>query len=400
MNEADPIANLVLRLAELGRAHPSAPDLTRIEPFEPFFHHGNLDALHLDKRDGALTRREVLTRLLLLSAVLDQGPDILGLREMVTRFTNELYRREIRFLHKPILFFEELGIAIEQLLEQHEAVRKLRAGDWAAANRTNPRRYNLFMDNAHQALGYAVFRWGVPLALIYLLERESDGRETVTALLDYLESYPSTEIMTQQLKDHTRYGLGKAIGDKAAHLFGKWLVTSYPLTRRTDDLAWQGLSYEVPYDSNAGRVLWRTGYLLHWASEEDYLHYQVLQPRRGKGGTTYIRVTNLRGKPLGKDRLFTAALKDAYDDVCRRHLKTHRRAPAKVEIQRIQHAYLLRLNQQHQPPFAAGHFDDGLIYAGTTFCFNHAQPDRSRCPLRDLCRGYNETPALITSYRT
>lgn len=400
MSEEATVANLVLRLAELGRAHPSAPDLARIEPFEPFFQNGNLDVAHLDKRDGALTRREVLTRFLLLSAVLDQGPDILGLREMVARVTNILYRHEIRFLHTPQRFFDELNIAIDQLLAQHTAVSALRAEAWAQVNRTNPNRYNLFMDNARQVLGYAVFRWGVPLALMHLLERETPDERRATALLDYLEIYPSTERMTQQLKDHPRYGLGKAIGDKAAHLFGKWLVTSYPLTRRSDDPAWQGLSYEVPYDSNAGRVLWRTGYLLYWASEEDYLRYQVLQPRRGKGGTTYIRVTNIRGKPLGRDRRLSAELKDAYDDVCRHHLKTHRRAPAKVEIQRVQHAYLLRWNTSYTPPLAAGHLDDGLIHVGTTYCFNHDQPDCPHCPLRDLCRGYNEMPVLITAYRT
>ena len=220
MRKTDPIADMVLRLANLGRDHPSAPDLKRLEPFEPFFYNGELDLSQLEKRDGALTRHEVLTRFLLLSAVLDQGPDILGVREMVARLTNELYRHEIRFLHKPVLFFQELGIVIEQLLKQHAAVSELRASIWATANRSNPNRYNLFMDNARQVLGYAVFRWGVPLALMYLLECESEGQKMSTALLDYLERYTSTETMTQQLKDHKRYGLGKAIGDKAAHLFG------------------------------------------------------------------------------------------------------------------------------------------------------------------------------------
>ena len=235
---------------------------------------------------------------------------------------------------------------------------------------------------------------------MHVLDQKTADDHRTTALLHYLESYPSTECMTQQLKDHSRYGLGKAIGDKAAHLFGKWLVTSYPLTRRSGEVAWQGLSYEVPYDSNAGRVLWRTGYLLRWASEEEYRRYQVLQPHRGKGGTTYIRVTNIRGQPLGADRQLSPPLREAYNEICLHHLKTHNRAPIKVEIQRLQHAYLLLLNQSHTPPLTAGHLDDGLIYIGTTVCFNHDAPDCPHCPLRDLCRGYQEDRALITAYRT
>lgn len=125
MSGADPSAELLLRLAHLGREHPSAPDLKRIEPFEPFFQHGELDTAQLDKRDGALTRREVLTRFLLLSAVLDQGPDIAGVREMIARVTNALYHDGIRFLHTPQRFFHERGIAIDQLLKQHAAVSAL-----------------------------------------------------------------------------------------------------------------------------------------------------------------------------------------------------------------------------------------------------------------------------------
>ena len=177
-------------------------------------------------------------------------------------------------------------------------------------------------------------------------------------------------------------------------------MTSYPLTRRSHELSWQGLSYEVPYDSNAGRVLWRSGYLLHWASKDDYQRYQVLQPQRGKGGTTYIRVTNIRGKPLGQGRQLPPEVKEAYDEVCTQHLKTHCRAPKTVEIQRVQHAYLLLLNQQQAQPLAAGHLDDGLIFIGTTYCFNHVEPDCRNCPLSDLCRGYNEDRALIIAYRT
>jgi len=399
-NGDDWISTLVLTLANLGKQHPSTPDPSQVEPFAHYFTNGSLDYQALDQRDGALTRREALTRFLLLSAVLDQGPDIRGLREWVRLTTHELYRREVRFLHKPLAFFEELGLAIDQLMEKHQSVSHLYAEQWAKLNRSRPERYNLFMDNARQVLGYAVFRWGVPLALAYILEKDR-GEPSPTALLDYLEEHPSTEIMTQNLKDHPRYGLGKAIGDKAAHLFGKWLVSSYKLSRRGNETAWQGLSYEVPFDSNAGRVLWRTGYFLNWASEKDYERHKVLQPGQGKSGKTYIRVTNIRGMTLGDDRNLPPTLKEAYNEICTKHLMTHKHGPKKVEIQRIQHAYLLMHRLSSAGGLDAGHFDDGLMFVGTHYCYNHDEPSCPACPIRHLCAGYSDKQSgLINNYRT
>ncbi len=391
------VTALVRRIAEEGRNHPSWPDLGAIEPFGHFLTpDGQLDRTRLDVRDGSCTRREILTRFLLLNAVLDQGPDITGLRQMLAGVTNLLYRREVRFLHKPVSFFQEIGLAIDGILAEHESVRQVRAAVWARENQSNVGRYNLFMDNSKQVLGYAVFRWGVPLALPYLLERDAlrnvpDDEPSPALLLDYLERYDSAEQMAEKIKSHRRYGLGKAIGNKAAHLFAKWLVTGFVLTRR-QDASWQGLAYEVPYDSNAGRVLWRTGYLLHWAAEETYQRRDVLQAGRGKSGTTYLRVTNIRG--LRAERPLPQAQQTAYEEICLRHLKTHTRAPQKVEIQRIQHAYLLGSG------FSAGDFDDGLIHVGTRFCLNHAEPHCEECPLRDVCVGYQSNRALIVDYRT
>ncbi len=394
---ATDVAALIQRIAEVGRKHPSLPDLRAVEPFAHYFDaDGRLQETRLDVRDGAGTRREILTRFLLLNAVLDQGPDITGLRRMLIGVVNALYRRETRILHKPVAFFQEIGLSIDSILAEHEAVRKVRAAVWAQENQSNAARYNLFMDNSRQVLGYAIFRWGVPLALPYLLEKDalrknSNTELSPTLLLDYLEQYASAEQMAEAVKSHPRYGLGKAIGNKASHLFAKWLVSGFSLTRRTDT-AWGKLSYEVPYDSNAGRVLWRTGYLLHWASESAYQHRSVLQLGRGKGATIYLRVTNIRG--IGAERELDKPVLAAYREICLEHLKTHRTAPRKVEIQRIQHAYLLGSK------FSAADFDDGLIYVGTQFCLNHAQPRCGTCPLRDMCAGYNENTSLITKYRT
>lgn len=391
--------DLILSIARVGREIPSMPALHLVEPFQHYFDEkGHLRHDVLDQRDGALTRREAITRFLLLNAVLDQGPDIIGLRQMLIQVTNKLYQREVRFLHKPLLFFQEIGLSIDEILTQHQAVKKVRAALWAKENHSNANRYNLFMDNARQVLGYAVFRWGVPLALPYLLEKDvcRRGNEpSSTLLLDYLEGYPSTEQMTIHLKEHPRYGLGKAIGNKAAHLFGKWLVSLFHLTRRVGS-GWDDFSYEVPYDSNAGRVLWRTGYLLNWASELAYQSAGVLRPGAGKGRKTYLRVTNLRGMRSEID--LSSDLHRMYGKICTEHLRSHRHPPRKIEIQRIQHAYLWSVFEKER--LTVANFDDGLIAIGTQFCYNHSQPRCTECPINRYCLGYQKQSKFIEDYRT
>jgi len=394
---ANDVQQLVLAIARVGKGHPSPPQLHRVEPFRPFLlPDGTIDHADLDERDGGCTRREVLLRFLLLNAVMDQGPDIVGVRELLSGVTNDLYRRKIRFLHKPLSFFQELGLAIDQILEKHESVKEIRSATWARENRSRESKYNLLMDNSRQVLGYAVFRWGVPLAVPLLLEKdEPDEERRSTALLDYLESWQSAEEMSQQLKDHRRYGLGKAVGDKACHLFAKWMVSSFRLARKREP-SWGEFSFEVPYDSNAGRVLWRTGYLLRWANEEYYKKQKIVQPGKGKRGTSYIRVTNLRGKramvPL-PDRV-----QRNYDEIAVKHLRSHKGPPRKVEIQRIQHAFLLEAFPTEGLGIAD--FDDGLIYVGTKHCFNHSEPLCAECPINDLCEGYQSNPRLIKGYTT
>lgn len=393
----DNISELVKAIAQVGRENTSYPPILEIEPFAHFFKpNGALDYENLDKRDGSCTRRELILRFLVLCAVIDQGPDIVGVRSLLIRVTNALYQREVRFLHTPLEFFKELGIAIDEILEKHLSIKEIRSEIWGRENQANPERYNLFMDNSKQVLNYAVFRWGVPLALPHLLERDTnDDDKKSTVLVDYLESWQSSEKMSQQLKDNERYGLGKAIGDKACHLFAKWMVSSFRLTRRGEK-SWGDFSFEVPYDSNAGRVLWRTGYFLTWADLEDYIKKDVVQPGQGKRGLNYIRVTNIR--EMGATYEMPQDVQENYVDIALNHLKSHSRPPRKIEIQRIQHAYLLQ--QLDEMGYAVADFDEGLIHIGTNYCFNHAEPLCDQCPISYLCEGFNSNKPLILDYRT
>lgn len=394
---SDPVEELIKTIAQVGKKKSSVPALKKIDPLRNFLRpDGKIDYAHLDDRDGACTRREILLRFLVLNAVLDQGPDMTGVRELLTSVTNDMYLREVRFLHKPSAFFDDLGIAIDKILKNHKSIKAARASIWASRNNSNPKKYNLFIDNSRQVLNYAVFRWGVPIALPLLLEKDcEDDNLKPTALVDYLEKWDSAEVMSQELKANERYGLGKAIGDKACHLLAKWMVSSFRLTRRTET-SWDDFSYEAPYDSNAGRVLWRSGYLLKWASEKEYIAKEVIQRNKGKGGTDYIRVTNIRG--MGASKKIPTRLKHVYDDVVVNHLMTNKRPPRKTEIQRIQHAYLKLISSKIK--LTVADLDEGLMHIGTQYCFNVSNPNCNRCPINRHCEGFKSNRRLITDFRT
>jgi hypothetical protein len=393
---------LIVTIAQIGRERSLYPPKMGITPFEHYFNrNGKVKYNELDKNDGLWTRREILSRYLLVNAVLDQGPDMEGVGLLLRDVTNTLYQNEIRIFHRPLDFFKELGIAIDSILDKHQNIRNIRADEWARVNNSTPNKYSLFFSQStrgivstKQVLDYSVYRWGVPLCLPLLLERDlrKNEQESQEPLVDYIESWDSAEIMSKMLKDNERYGLGSAIGDKACHLFAKWFVHTFKLTRRTDD-CFGPLSYELPLDSNAGRVLFRIGFLLNCAEIDDYENWNVIQKEAGKDGKHYIRVTNIRGC---KSQLFSESQEfmDSYATICLDHLKTRIRRPTMVEIQQIPNVSLLGTG------YGIGDLDDGLMFIGTNYCFNHDEPNCRECPIRHCCAGYNNNRELIENYRT
>lgn len=389
MEELERSRKLLVRIAEIGRKNSSRPAIQGLFPFKHYFDKG-LRNKDLDENDGLWTRREILTRYLLLSVVLDQGPDIEGVRLFVKEVINALYEKEVRVLHTPLDFFKELGISIDEIVERHKSIKELRKDEWAKVNKVkNPDKYNLFTDGTNQVLGFAVYRWGVPLCVPLLLEK--DSKESSEPLVDYVESWNSSEVMSQYIKDHERYGLGKAIGDKAGHLFAKWYIHTFKLVKRRED-SWGNLSYELPFDSNAGRVLFRTGFLLNCADLKDYKNWEVVQEGKGKGGEHYIRVTNIRGKKSDRFSVLEDFMRD-YTTICREYLGMGMR-PRSAQIQRIPNVLLFGTD------YGIGDIDDGLIFIGTEYCLNHNEPKCTECPVNALCVGYQERKDLIEEYRT
>jgi len=388
----DKCKQLVLKIAEIGMQNPSVPHIQNVVPFKHYFNKNRqIVKKDLSENDGLWSRREILTRFLFLQAVLDQGPDIEGIRSLLANVTNTLYRKEVRFLHKPLAFFEEIGVSVDEILQNHTLVKNANAARWAAENNSKPGRYNLFMDKSKQVLGYAVYRWGVPLAVPYLLEKDNEKNNTPSTepLVDFIEKFPSSEKMSCELKDNERYGLGKAIGDKAAHLFTKWYIQTFGLCKKGDE-KWGNLSYELPFDSNVGRVLFRTGFLFELASMENLKNWDVVQKNAGKGGKHYIRVTNLRGQKVQSFNNTDEAVRQCLNSV-RKYFGNRKRS---IEIQQLPNALL------ENSQLGIGHLDDGMIHIGTNYCRNHDEPLCETCPINVFCEGFNEKNEWINDYRT
>lgn len=389
-------------ICEVGLNQRRLPMVFDVEPFEYFFDGNEVKKSELDNRDGNFTRREILARYLLLSSVLDQGPDIEGVGLLLKKVTTDLYQNEIRIFHSPLDFFKELNISIDGILKNHDSVKDIRAEEWAQIAGSSPSKYNLFFAQSprgiisiKQILDYSIHRWGTPLCVMRLLEK--DNPDSDSPLVDYLEQHDSAEIMSKELKKNERYGLGSAIGDKACHLFAKLYVSILGLVKREKTDGWGDYSYEVPFDSNAGRVLFRTGFFHQFATEKLMRKWKAVQPNQGAGGTHYIRVTEFRSGKVAELTKDDAIFSDYLKIVCD-YLKTKKR-PRKVEIQQIPNMLLYKLGKSDLH-YTIADFDEGLIHIGTQFCSNNAKPNCKDCLLNEYCVAYNEDRNLIDNYRT
>ncbi|MEM2914063.1 MAG: hypothetical protein QXH91_01485 [Candidatus Bathyarchaeia archaeon] len=130
---------------------------------------------------------------------------------------------------------------------------------------------------------------------------------------------------------------------------------------------------------------------------KDYEKWNVIQRGAGKSGTHYIRVTNIRGKKAQNISSVSSFFSD-YIDVITKYLKIGYR-PQSLEIQRLVNLLVYELIKDGHR-YSVADFDDGLMYVGTKYCFNHENPTCKNCPLKDICKGYNKDRSLIEDYTT
>ena len=282
-------------------------------------------------------------------------------------------QKKILFLHSPSLFFKNIDTVFNVVKNIHEEVKRDRALIWAKIQKTTPNRYNLFLQNSKQISSYVLGRWGPPLAIIQIL---MNNKKSLSGLFKDQES---AELLSYFIKSDEFYGMGKAIGNKATHLLVKWLVYTYGLIE-SNDPKWSQNSYELPFDSNAGRVLFMTGFfhrflpslhteegrknILNYIKDEDKYFMYITQAFRGR----YIEID------LDEDTDKQAKI------LLKKHLGI---SPRKIQVQHMINYLSCLLGCK------IGSIDDGLMHIGTTYCINRGNQNCKACEIRNECTGKN-----------
>lgn len=205
----------------------------------------------------------------------------MGVHLLLSRVTNRLYEElGLPYLDQPLVFFSNLPTVIPVIEVEHERVKAERGPLF-------PRITNYSLYDQYRVTPWVAFRWGAPLGNVLRFSQESGG------LMEWLNSHPSGEAAAIAIKSDPLHGLGGAIGEKASRLFVKWVAFTAQLSP-----AWPVNSYEVPLDTNVGRVLMRTGYIFAFFIQEDMTRGSPPPWTAQEGGKVNLSAQALNNRPL------------------------------------------------------------------------------------------------------
>jgi len=374
---------IIGEIYEVGLANPSKPDIRNVLPFSPLWEGQKYRHEALDAQTGGLTYRELVARYLYLRAPLDQGPDPEGIRMLLEQVTNQSYRQDIPFLHEPRQFFDNIGRVMEIIADEHEQVKGIRAP--ILRRERNVRAYSLFGAPGGLTLltPHVMIRWGTPLANLMRFDDEDIG------LLEWVQSHTCADAAALALRNDKKYGFGRAIGYKASRLFIKWLIHTYGVITQQDP-RWGPNSYEIPLDSNVGRVLMRTGYIFPLLEGDP-----ARTLRRGRqwteqdDGRVNLSAQRLRAITIPEGVLPEIELEALLREWGLRNNKGER------VLTRTLNAYLRALLPSGEA--AIGVLDDGFMHIGTTYCYN-TNPRCNACDVRAICWTNNVEAELRVRY--
>lgn len=335
---------------------------------------------------------EILARYLYVNAVLDQGSDMVGTRQFLNKITEELYKKGIRIFHDPSQFWKDPQFVKKVIKNKHLEVKEKRR-EWAEIVLSN-QRYNLMIVagfRSKQITPYVALAWGAPLLNIQSIIAE--GGTLLKAL--YTKNRSAETCAADFIKANEEFGLGKAIGYKACHLLMKWLIDTYEFLPRGESRFWSKNSYQMPFDSNAIRVLTRAGVVTHFISFDTLTGHgaqtYVFQPRDSK---IHIRATNLRKFKLERESPYTNV-----GEIMKRRFSPGLRSKL---FPYILNAAVETIDSKNP---RIGVLDNGLMHIGTQHCWNkepqcEGKNGRGPCDLKDLCYAHNVDSQMKIKYHT
>jgi len=325
----------------------------------------------ISKKKKGLTgkEKELLINFLYLNAVMDQGRDPEGVKLLLIKVTNKAYNTGIKFLHDPNQFFKNPKFFTKTLKEEHEQVKRIRSRISGLGSR-----YNLFDTKINP---YTMHRWGT--VMLCLKKIYEDGK----TLLSFILESGRADNIADYIRNDTNYGLGNAIGHKASRLLIKWAIHTFPIIEKPD-LKWGSNSYEIPLDSNVGRVFMRSGLLFLFTNEDELWNSRCwIEQSNGKVNLSAQRLNELRipeNTPIEND--------------LQKILRSW--GVRKRNIIKALNAFVLRLNTKDILA-TIGQLDDGFMHVGQNFCRNDG-PICIKCPLNKICLANNKEVLLKTQY--
>ncbi len=350
-------------VAETGKKNFGVHDISDCEILKhTFFKIKNKERLSEDEKN-------LLLNFLYLNVVMDQGKDPEGVKRLLIRVTNKVYNQGISFLHDPNQFFRNPRVFTEVLKEEHEKVKKVRAGI-----RGLGARYNLFDTKINP---YTMHRWGTVMLCLKKLYEDNK------TLLSFILESGRADNIAEYIRNDTEYGLGNAIGYKASRLLIKWVIHTFPIIER-NDLRWGPNSYEIPLDSNVGRVFMRSGLLFLFVNENQLWESRCwIEQTNGRINLSAQRLNELRIPE-------NTPIENELQEILRNW------GVRKRNLIKSLNAFILKLNQKGIKS-TIGQLDDGFMYIGQNFCRND-KAICNKCPLNEVCLANNKEPLLKTQY--
>jgi len=313
--------------------------------------------------------KELLTNFLYFNAVMDQGRDPVGVKLLLTRVTNKAYAVGIKFLHDPNQFFKNPRFFTKALREEHEKVKNIRAEISGLGFR-----YNLFDTKINP---YTMHRWGTVMLCLKKLYEDNK------TLLSFMLESGRADNIADYIRNDTDYGLGNAIGHKASRLLVKWVIHTFPIIENAD-LRWGPNSYEIPLDSNVGRVFMRSGLLFLFVNENQLWESRCWIEQSN-------RRINLSAQRLNELRIpANTPIENELQEILRSW------GVRKRNLIKSLNAFILKLNKKGIKA-TIGQLDDGFMYIGQNFCRND-KATCNKCPLNKVCLANNKEPLLKTQY--
>ena len=342
---------------------------------------------YLDSDVGnGVTTREIYLRVLLAYAVSDQGADIPGVRLFMNHFIKECYSNGVRLFETRPRMGDPVMIRIA--FEGANLAFKKRSDIWGREGKRNASTYSVFtvdgIPGKPSANWYVNSRIAPALSIAHQVE---GGLTEILSNHANPQFQKSWETVKKTIRQDAVHGLFQAIGDKAIHLYMKWVYGTFKLI--PTDVAIPPDELPIPMDQRIGKVLMRSGFMDEfYGMEESIQSGKFLFTRPGgtpanldsgspRDDRTFLRVTNFRNYGEISDDEILRLLKVHYPNTRIRSIK-----PQTALV------CLLKMMQYNRENSLEVHELDDAMMGVANHCHDR-NPDCASCPISDKCQANN-----------